>query len=286
MALSASSFLPEKELHLSRCPYDISAYIIRALEGSAGGNRTSRQRDMTMARTRSTQRKPSVGSTQYERVHEALRKRIQSGKLPPGQRLVRRALAKDLGVSPIPVIEALHRLEQEGLVEHEPSVGARVRPLTLEQVMDDLVLREAIHSQVMRQLTGRLGPIVLSDLRRQAEQLDGKMQRGKENDPQGMQAHADFHIELARLTGSATLLRETQTIWSRRFMQMAWLAAAISVIPAPDWHSRLVDALESGDPQVADAAARYHVRRSPKEIDHVKSTLQKALSQMNETPSS
>ncbi len=205
----------------------------------------------------------------YERVAGELRERIQQGRLRPGQRLVRRTLARELNVSPIPVIEALHKLEQEGLVEHQPNVGARVRPLTMEQLLDDLVLREAIESQVARLLVNRLGPEPLGDLRRRAEALDAAMQTGRDADGTGTHGHADFHIELARLTGRRVLVQEGRRLWSRRFMQFAWVSATrVNAVP-PDWHRRLVDAIAGGDVAAADEAARHHVRRAPDEAEQV-----------------
>lgn len=226
------------------------------------------------------QRNEAGAEAQYERVQRLLRQRIVQGGLRPGQRLVRRVLAKELGVSPIPVIEALHRLEQEGLVEHEPNVGARVRPLNLEQIQDDLVLREAIESQILRLLVGRLGPVVLDELRRQAAAVDAGMQRGLADDEPGMQAHAELHFELARLTGRGILLRELRKVWSRRFMQMAWVAATVTAKTPPDWHGRLVEAIASGDPLIADETARYHVRRSPEEREQVLRSLTAALAHL------
>lgn len=220
---------------------------------------------------------------QYERVQERLREQIVRGELRPGQRLVRRTLAKEMGVSPIPVIEALHRLEQEGLVEHEPAVGARVRALTVESIREDLVLREALESQILRELTGRLGPVVLDELRHHAARVDAAMQRGMPDDEAGMRTHANFHFELARLTGCRILVTELRKVWSRRFMQMAWVAATVTAKTPPDWHERLIEALAGGDPLAADAAARFHVRKSPKEQDEVMRGLVAAMAHLNDT---
>ena len=217
---------------------------------------------------------------QYQRVQSVLRQRIQQGSLRPGQRLVRRTLALELNVSPIPVIEALHRLEQEGLVEHQPNVGARVRPLTIEQIQDDLVLREAIESQVARLLVGRLGPSLLDELRGRAKRVDVRMQRGLIQDERGMCEHADFHLELARLTGRTILLEEDRRVWSRRFMQLAWISAT-RVLPVPaNWHRQLVEAIAGGDTQAADEAARFHVRRLPAEAEKVLAAQQMALEEL------
>ena len=79
--------------------------------------------------------------TLKSQIYETLRREILSGATPPGTRMVRRILSKRLGVSPIPVIEALHELEKDGLVESQPMYGHRVRSLSVETARNDHVLR-------------------------------------------------------------------------------------------------------------------------------------------------
>src|ERR1700693_616593 len=67
-----------------------------------------------------------------EQVADRIRQAIVSGNIPPGTRLLEAQLAARIGVSRIPVREALTRLEAEGLVERTPYQGARVMSLTLD----------------------------------------------------------------------------------------------------------------------------------------------------------
>jgi DNA-binding GntR family transcriptional regulator len=59
-------------------------------------------------------------------AYESVKSRIVDGTYSPGYRLVLGAIAKDLGVSVVPVREAIRRLEAEGLVTFERNVGATV----------------------------------------------------------------------------------------------------------------------------------------------------------------
>ena len=111
-------------------------------------------------------------ATLTQRVYELLREEILSGQLAPGCRLVRRALAARLGVSPIPVTEALLRLEVEGLVESRPLCGCRVRPLELEDVQNEAVLREAIECQAARLSAENAQPADHTRLAAEAKRLD------------------------------------------------------------------------------------------------------------------
>ncbi|HEX7008932.1 MAG TPA: GntR family transcriptional regulator, partial [Phycisphaeraceae bacterium] len=86
-------------------------------------------------------------ATLTNQVYQTLREEILNGQLKPGTRLVRRAVSARLGVSRMPVADALVRLEQDGLVESRPMIGARVVPLTPQRLRDDQVMREALECQ-------------------------------------------------------------------------------------------------------------------------------------------
>ena len=80
-----------------------------------------------------------------ERTYTILRDRIHSGEFQPMARLNIDALSRELGVSPIPVREALRRLEAEGWVRFQPNVGAIVAPVdatTWEQQMVAVAILE------------------------------------------------------------------------------------------------------------------------------------------------
>jgi DNA-binding GntR family transcriptional regulator len=68
-----------------------------------------------------------------ERTYATLRRRILVGAYQPGHRLVLDALAREMGVSPVPVREALRRLEAEGWVVYTRNVGAQVAPVDDER---------------------------------------------------------------------------------------------------------------------------------------------------------
>src|SRR4029079_610765 len=81
---------------------------------------------------------------------EALRERILRGDYPDGEPLRQDALADELGVSRIPVREALRQLESEGLVTFQPHRGAVVSTLSLDEIVELFELRAEIESDVLR----------------------------------------------------------------------------------------------------------------------------------------
>src|ERR1043166_1378508 len=81
---------------------------------------------------------------------EALRERILRGDYPEGEPLRQDALADELGVSRIPVREALRQLEAEGLVTFSPHRGAVVSVLSLEEIAELFELRAEIECDLVR----------------------------------------------------------------------------------------------------------------------------------------
>jgi DNA-binding GntR family transcriptional regulator len=96
-------------------------------------------------------------------VAEELRRRIVSGKYVGGDQIKQEALASELGVSRIPIREALLQLEAEGLVVIHTHRGAMVASLTPEDAMDLFESRLAFEPVVLRKAIGAATP---SDIER------------------------------------------------------------------------------------------------------------------------
>ena len=203
----------------------------------------------------------AVGTTTLtERVYDTLRDEIVTGEMLPGTRLVRRTLGKRLGVSAMPVAEALLRLEMDGLVESQPLYGSRVRPLTIEDVRNDQVLREAIECQAARVCAENASDADLSKLMAQARVIDRMMAQGDPHSKLGTRTHLEFHTTVAYCGGFPGLVEELERVWFRRLMRLNWLKAT-QYKPVPgNWHETLVEAISSRDPEAAEQRMREHVR--------------------------
>ena len=81
-------------------------------------------------------------STLSEKAYDHIRQQVFSGELGPGDRLVNRALAKQLGTSFIPVREAISRLASEGLVKQVAGAGAFVRSFDRQEISEIYDVRE------------------------------------------------------------------------------------------------------------------------------------------------
>lgn len=216
----------------------------------------------------SEKRQPAVSdaeNTLSRRVYAVLRDDVLSGRLKPGERLVRKALAERLGVSTIPVIEALYMLEIDGYVENRALSGCRVRTMTIEEIDDDLMLREALECQAARLCAQKAAPEAIEKLMKRAAQVDRFIRADTPDPSLGNQLHFEFHLELSQASGHAVFADQLRRVWFQRYMSLNSLKA-IRFLPIPDgWHQILVRKISKGNPDDAERAMREHVQYGRKD---------------------
>lgn len=209
----------------------------------------------------STKKKPSLAQLAYERIRE----RILKGEYPPGSALSRRKLAEELGMSLLPISEALQRLDAAGLIETRPRAGTRVRIPPKQEVLERYLLREALESQAARLFAANATAKEREDLIRAGEQLDKLYAICDEGDaePEFLYSvrlkHVRFHLRIAE-GGRCELLRSA--IEREQDLMYNWLSdrvAQIRPLP-PGYHGKLAVAVASEDVIRADEAAREHIR--------------------------
>ena len=99
-----------------------------------------------------------------EKSYNYIRRKLRMGELKPGNQLVNRELAEEIGVSVIPVREAISRLASEGLIDHLPGAGAFVRKPDRQDIENLYVLREAIESCAATEAARVISDTQLADL--------------------------------------------------------------------------------------------------------------------------
>ena len=97
-------------------------------------------------------------------IADALRVRIMSGELKPGERLREDAVAEEYGVSRVPVREALRRLESEGFVSLTPYRGATVSQTSRQDSLELMQVRRALETMAARLAAQNRGGPVAGDL--------------------------------------------------------------------------------------------------------------------------
>ena len=202
----------------------------------------------------SEQMRPPLAAVR-ERVREELRERIVTGVLRPGDRLVERDLAKDLGVSRVPVREAIHSLEADGFVVVQSPRRVVVRRLSRVDVEELFDVREALEVLATGLACQRADPPALRRLKRAVTEAARALAAG--NITQAADANVHFHQEIVTLAGNGLLLSMLHQLEDR----LRWLFRQNE-----DWdrllheHRRLYEAIASGDPELARACSVEHVR--------------------------
>lgn len=200
-----------------------------------------------------------------ERAYLSIRERILRGQLPLGEPLSRRLLAVELGMSVIPVSEALQRLEGDRLVEIRPRAGTRVRIPTERDVREVYEVREALESHSARLFAERATRPQKQELRRRAEQVDVLFNQLGGGDTNAEfqylvhRSHMEFHMFAAQCSGCVLL---SGLIEKNQVLILNWLydvAARRRALP-PRFHRELAEVLAGGEVPAADDAMRGHVR--------------------------
>lgn len=197
-----------------------------------------------------------------DRAYEIIHHMILTGELKPGEKLIRRKLAERSGVSTIPVLEALLRLEADGIVESMPFRGSRVVQVNHEKIMDWYALREAVECQVVRMLATMIKPHELQQLENLAARLD-MMESTGSTDDEFRALHHTLHRRMAELTGRRSLVEALARINLFNLLHRAQMVATRHQDRIPsDNHMRVVRAIGTRDPKLAEEAMREHIYHS------------------------
>jgi len=200
-----------------------------------------------------------------DQAYYTIRARILRGLLPLGTLLSRRELAGDLGMSFLPISEALQRLESEKLVESRPRVGTRVRTPTPDEVRGRYVVREALECKSAELCCERASFQERLELRRMAEDLDVLYARSA-----GGERAADFlyvvhqhHMNLhMRIADCARCPELKESIERNHVLIYNWffdVAADRRELPKR-FHQDLVQAVTGDDPSAAVTVMRVHIQ--------------------------
>lgn len=198
------------------------------------------------------------GARTPQSVEDELRDAIVRGRLQPNQRLVEADLTEALGVGRSAVRTALARLEHEGLVEHQRNRGARVRLVAEREAVEILEARAVLEGLAARQAATKATTADVKALRRILERmrrlLDGSDLLGASEE------NAMLHARLLEIADHDTATRLIAALRSQlvRFQYRTILLPGRSERSFAE-HTAIVNAVEAGDPDAAEAAMRTHL---------------------------
>jgi DNA-binding GntR family transcriptional regulator len=185
-----------------------------------------------------------------------IRERIVSGRLQPGARLVEGKLSEEMGISRMPVREALRVLAAEGLVSIEPRRGATVSEYTPEQVRDMVEVRATLEGLNARLAARRHDRGEIAKLK---HILESGSKLTSKDDLLSLERHnALFHDALAH-SAANTVLQEILTSLRERTALLFTMGNRERIRETWKEHAQILLAVISGDEEKAALLATRHV---------------------------
>lgn len=192
-----------------------------------------------------------------ERVRDIVRQRIIDGLYPPGSRLIESELATQLSVSRVPIREALRALESEGFVRPSPNRGVEVAELSVKDIDELFDVREALEMLASRNAAERA---TQPDLQRVARALSQAREALENEDTVALgAANEAFHDEIIKLAHNDLLITVLEPLQGRLHWLLRQIADPKDLL---DEHTRLFEAIATGDPELAAERAQRHARRN------------------------
>ena len=188
----------------------------------------------------------------HERVYQELRERILYGGFQPGRPVTLRGLAESLGVSPMPVREAVRRLIALGALELHDNRRVSVPAMTARKFDEIVFARLALEPELAVRAMPRIGEKELSLILAIDDAIEVAMQNG---DPEGyMRSNHAFHSAIYNLAASPTLSALADSIWLQFGPFMRTVYGRVGTSSLEDQHQRAIAALRAGDAESLRAA--------------------------------
>jgi DNA-binding GntR family transcriptional regulator len=198
-----------------------------------------------------------VSKSEY--AYQELRRRILDGDFLPGERLLLRSVADLLGLSVMPVRDALKMLERDGLVLTEIHRGATVAPLSSAQIIDAISIRMWLEVLAVREAVPLHTAETCRETRALYDAADAVLATGD-----GLayaSANRRLHEAIERPAREAlrTMIAETwERLWQARRRMSLFSLLPDSRTSAQREHREIVAAVEAGSVEGAAAAMERH----------------------------
>ena len=154
-----------------------------------------------------------------EAIYQTLSKVLLTGSLAPGTQLIETHIAGIFGVTRERIRKVLHRLGHEHLLDLIPTRGAFVTTPSLVQAREIYEARRIVEGGIVAILAGRHSDALVAQLREHASQERAAARR--KDRASSIRLSREFHILLARATGSAFVVRQIHELVGRTSMLVA-----------------------------------------------------------------
>ncbi|MBI4735025.1 MAG: GntR family transcriptional regulator [candidate division NC10 bacterium] len=198
-----------------------------------------------------------------DKIYARLKALIAERRMLPGERILQDRLAREMGVSRTPLVNALKRLAQERLVEWVSRRGIYVKRFTKREMARLFEVREALEGLAARLAAPRIGRDEVDRLAEMFRGLDvtptpAAVRRYVERD-------RHFHWRLVEIAGNEQLAHAMDSVNMMFFAYQDGLVRPAAETVQEHW--TILEALRRKDPDASEAAMRLHIRRSVEQLE-------------------
>ena len=223
------------------------------------------RRPVRLDRMTSAQLTPVPRETVNDRVYREIRRALIRGLFAPGQVLTMQELANSLGVSTMPVREALSRLVSEQALEALPNRSTRVPPVDPDRLEDLLRARIVIEGAALEQAAAKLTTDRLIELKALVHAHEEAPQAAESFLERQLEINQSFHFRIYAASGSTVMIPIIESLWLQSGPYIRAAAMAFDPLGQPStahYHAEIVAALEKGDVKGAQQALALDIGRA------------------------
>lgn len=198
-------------------------------------------------------------SGRTQQAYEGIRRMLFYNEVVPGQKVSYRELAEKLGMSLTPVIQAMKRLEHQGLVQHEPNRGYFTAPMSIQEVEEIFDLRELIEISLLPAVIDNINNSALRQLRLIIKEDATAPKEDFLN--QKLLNDWKFHLAVAAISGRRTQLNILEHLFDLLYLKYRGsLLFVASQKTVGSLHEQLILSLENRDLKQTRKIMRKHFR--------------------------
>jgi DNA-binding GntR family transcriptional regulator len=197
-----------------------------------------------------------------QQAYAYLREQIFSGQLAQGMRLKPDQISRTLGISRMPVRDAIRQLDAEGLVTIRPNRGATVTSLTPEDILELFEMRAVLEGLALRRALPNIAGYALDDL----EALRQGMERVRDDPSEWLSRHHDFHDAICNLSKAPRLGGSVRNLRDALRPYLLMYFSAFSDSKTGYDHQPIMDVIKAGNADRADIEMQRHVMNHAHEL--------------------
>jgi|SRR6185312_6787600 DNA-binding GntR family transcriptional regulator len=197
----------------------------------------------------------SAPSSAWAEAYTFLRERIRSGHFKSGERIKAEDIAAQLGISRMPVREAIRQLDSEGLLTIRANRGAVVTVLKPDEILELFEMRSVLEGVAIKRAIKRFDDDAFTTLEMHLVRLG----RAQADPDLWIDRHNEFHDFICAQSGANRLFTEVRQL---RTAVEPYLRMVLGIMQSGDAvadHQKLIDVIRKGDPDIAEAVIREHV---------------------------